>query len=158
MGVTTVTSNHDVPTVEQSTDDAPDNYSLVNTTEKAVEVRVVDENLPTSQKNIDSRRTSVNPKDATAHLEDRMRNNDESHYWSDINLQDTGLGFDADEEISSETSVKKRFDKMEFLLLFTVQTHIQYSDAEEAEQESGASEIGHHRPVHICVGTCQSLM
>ena len=33
-----------------------------------------------------------------------------------------------------------------------------YSDAEEAEQESGASEIGHGRPVHICIGTCQSLM
>ena len=33
-----------------------------------------------------------------------------------------------------------------------------YSDAEEAEQESGASEIGHCRPVHISVGTCQSLM
>ena len=33
-----------------------------------------------------------------------------------------------------------------------------YSDAKEAEQESGASEIGHRRPVHICVGTCQSLM
>ena len=33
-----------------------------------------------------------------------------------------------------------------------------YSDAEVAEQELGASEIGHHRPVDICVGTCQSLM
>ena len=33
-----------------------------------------------------------------------------------------------------------------------------YSDGEEAEQESGASEIGHCRPVHICIGTCQSLM
>ena len=43
MGVTTVTSNHNVPAVEQSTDDAPNNYSLVNTTEKAVEAQVVDE-------------------------------------------------------------------------------------------------------------------
>ena len=33
-----------------------------------------------------------------------------------------------------------------------------YSDAEEAKQESGASEISHRRPVHICIGTCQSLM
>ena len=32
-----------------------------------------------------------------------------------------------------------------------------YSNAKEAEQESGASEIGYCRPVHICVGTCQSL-
>ena len=105
--MTTVTSNHDVPVVEQSTDDAPDNYSLVNTTEKAVEVQVVDENLPRSQKNIDPRPTSVDPKDATAHLGDGMRNNEEPCYWSDINLQDTGLDFDTDEEISSETSVEK---------------------------------------------------
>ena len=40
---------------------------------------------------------------------------------------------------------------------YSLSKHI-YSDAEEAEQESGASEIGHCRTVHICVGTCQSLM
>ena len=79
---------------------------------------MVDENLPTSQKNIDSRLTSVNPKDATAHLGDETRNDEEPCYWSDINLQDTGLDFDTDEEISSETSVEKRFDKMEFLNIF----------------------------------------
>ena len=39
-------------------------------------------------------------------------------YWSDMNLQDTGLDFDTDEEISSETSVEKIFDKMEFLNIF----------------------------------------
>ena len=116
--MTAVTSNHDVPMVEQSTDDAPDNYSLVNTTEKAVEVQVVHENLPTSQKNIESRPTSVNPKDATAHLGDGMRNDEEPYYWSDINLQDRGLDFAADEENSSETCVEKRFNKMEFLNVF----------------------------------------
>ena len=47
-----------------------------------------------------------------------MRNDEEPCYWSDINLQDTVLDFDADEEISPETSVKKRFDKMEFLNVF----------------------------------------
>ena len=81
-------------------------------------MRVVDENLPTSQKNIDSRLTSVDPKDATTHLGDGTRNDEEPHHWSDIDLQDTGLDFDADEEISSETSVKKIFDKMEFLNIF----------------------------------------
>ena len=40
---------------------------------------------------------------------------------------------------------------------YSLSKHI-YSDAKEAEQESGASEISHHRPVHICIGTCQSLM
>ena len=37
-GVTTVTSKHDVPAVEKPTAESPDNYNLVNTTEKAVEV------------------------------------------------------------------------------------------------------------------------
>ena len=45
MGVTTITSNHDVPTVGQPTEDTPDTYSLVDTTKKAVEVQVVDESL-----------------------------------------------------------------------------------------------------------------
>ena len=34
---------------------------------------------------------------------------------SDINLQDVSLCFEADEEISSKVSVKKKFDNMEFL-------------------------------------------
>ena len=71
-----------------------------------------------SQKNIDYRLTSVDSKDATAHLGNGMRNDEEPCYWSDINLQDTGLDFDTDEEISSETSVEKRFNKMEFLNVF----------------------------------------
>ena len=79
---------------------------------------MVDESLPLSQRNIVSRLTSVNWKYATAPLGDEMRNNDEPCYWLDINLQDAGLNFDADEEISSETSVKKRFNKMEFLNVF----------------------------------------
>ena len=62
---------------------------------------MVDESLPMSQKNIDSRPTSVDPKDATAHLGEETRNDEEPCYWSDMNLQDTGLYFDADEEISS---------------------------------------------------------
>ena len=44
-----------------------------------------------------------------------MRNEEEPHYWSDMNLQDVGLGVETDEEISSEAGVKKQFDKMEFL-------------------------------------------
>ena len=118
MGMTTVTSTHNVHTVEQSTVDAPDSYSLVNTTEKTVEGQIVDENLLTSQRNIDSRLPSINPKDATIPLGEGLRNNEDHRYWSDINLQDAGLEFDADEVYSSENSVKKRLDKMEFLNTF----------------------------------------
>ena len=115
MGVTTITSTHDVHTVEQSTVDTPDSYSLVTTTEKTVEGQIVDENLLTSQRNIDFRLPSIDPKDATAPLGEGSRNDEDHCYWSDINLQDAGLEFDADEASSSENSVEKRFNKMEFL-------------------------------------------
>ena len=101
--------------VGQPTRDTPDAYSLVDTTEKAVEMQVVDERLPTSQRIVDSRLTSIDPWDADAPQRDEVRNKGEPCYWSDINLQDVGLGFEADEEISSKVSVKKKFDKMEFL-------------------------------------------
>ena len=59
IGVTNVTSNHNVPTVGKPTDNTPDIYSLVDTTEKVVEEQVVDESLLTSQRIIDSRLASI---------------------------------------------------------------------------------------------------
>ena len=59
MGVTNITLNLSVPTVGQPTENTQDRYSLVDTTEKAVEAQVVDENLPTSQRIVDSRLASV---------------------------------------------------------------------------------------------------
>ena len=61
MGVTNITSHHDVPVVGQPTENTPDTYSLVETTEKVVEEQVVDESLLTSQRIIDSRLASVDP-------------------------------------------------------------------------------------------------
>ena len=81
MDVTTVTLHHDVLTVGQPTAESPDAYSLVNTTEKAVEIKEVDESLPISQRNIDSRLMSINPRDAIAPQGDEMRNDEEPHYW-----------------------------------------------------------------------------
>ena len=115
MGVTTITSNLDVPTVGQPTKNTLDTYSLVDTTEKTVDVHMVDESLLTSQRIIDSRLTSIDPWDAVAPQRDKTRIEDELCQWSDLNLQAIGLGFEADEEISCDTSVKKWFDKMEFL-------------------------------------------
>ena len=59
--MTTVTSNHDVATVGQPSEETPNAYSLVDTTEKAVQVQVVDDSLPVSQRIIDSRPASVDP-------------------------------------------------------------------------------------------------
>ena len=59
MGMTNVTSNHNVPMIEQPTENTPDMYSLVDTTEKVAEVQVVDKSLSTSQRIVDSRLVSV---------------------------------------------------------------------------------------------------
>ena len=136
MGVITVTLNYDVPAIGKPTAESPDMYSLVNTTEKAVDIQVVDENLPMSQRIIDSRPTSIDPRDANTPLRDEVRNNDEPRYWSETNLQDIGLDFDADEELSSEASVENQFNKMEFLNVFqkainNMITHMTMKVAEE---------------------------
>ena len=65
-----------------------------------------------------------------------MRNEEEPHYWSDVNLQDIGLGFEQDEEISSEENVEGQFNKMKFLNEFQkafneVITHMITKVAEE---------------------------
>ena len=146
MGVTTITSNHDVPMVGQPTTESPDAYSRVNTTEKAVEIKEVDESLPISQRNIDSRLISVNPRDAIAPQRDETRKNEEPHYWLDMNPQDLDLDFNADEELSSKASVEKRFDKMEFLNVFpkavnNVITHMIMKVAEESQSSKCSQQL-----------------
>ena len=78
--MTNITSNHDVPMVGQTTENMPDNHSLLDTTEKIVEVQVVDESLPTSQRVVDSRLASVDPRDANTPLRDDMRSKEAPHY------------------------------------------------------------------------------
>ena len=72
---------------------------------------MVDKCLPTSQRNVDSRLMSVNPRDAITPQGDKMRNDEEPCYWSDMNPQDVDLDFHTDEEFSSEASVKKNSTK-----------------------------------------------
>ena len=91
MDVTTITLNHKVPMVGQPTTESPDAYSLVNTTDKAVDIQVVYKYLPMSQRIVDSRLTSIDPRDANAPLRDKARDDDEPHYWLEMNLQDVGL-------------------------------------------------------------------
>ena len=62
--------------------------TLQNTTEKGVDIQVVDKNLPNSQRIIDSRLTGFDPRDANAPLRDEARNDDEPCYWLEMNLQD----------------------------------------------------------------------
>ena len=81
---------------------------------------------------------SINPRDAIAPQGDKMRDDEEPRYWLDMNPQDVGLDFDADEELSFEASVEKRFDKMEFSNIFQkavndVITHMIIKVAEEPQ-------------------------
>ena len=59
-----------------------------------------------SQRNIDSRPTSVDLRDADTPLGDEVENEEKPHYWSQMNLQDLGIEFKADEEMSSGENVK----------------------------------------------------
>ena len=81
-GATNVTSHHNVPTVGQPTENTPDMYSLVDTTGKVVDEEVVDKTLLVSQRNIDSRPTSDDLRDAIAPLGDEVENEEEPHHWS----------------------------------------------------------------------------
>ena len=47
-----------------------------------------------------------------------MGNEDEPCYWSDINLQDIGLGFEAGEKIPPGENTKGQFNKLEFMNKF----------------------------------------
>ena len=66
MGMTNVTLHHDVTTVGQPTENTPDMYSLLDTTEKVVVEQIVNDTLLASKRNIDLRLTSVNLRDANA--------------------------------------------------------------------------------------------
>ena len=77
--------------------------------------QVVDKILLVSQCSIDSRPTSVDLRDANAPPENEVENEEEPCFWSQINLRDTDLEFNADEETSSRENVKRHFDKIELM-------------------------------------------
>ena len=127
-GVTNVTSNHDVTTGGQPTENTPDMYSLVDTTEKVVDEQVVDKTLLVSQRNIDSRLTSVNLKDANAPLGNEVENEEEPCFWLQMNL-------------------KRCFDKIEFMNKFcqVINDRITHLISEIAKEPEGSQ---HSKQLH----------
>ena len=63
--------------VGQPTEDTPDTYSLVETTEKVVDAHVVDENLLASQRSIDLKLTNVSLRKANMTLRNNVHNEDD---------------------------------------------------------------------------------
>ena len=57
MSTIDVTSNHDVTPVGKPTGQTPDTFSIVDTTEKVVELDIVDNTLLVSHRNTDNRPT-----------------------------------------------------------------------------------------------------
>ena len=71
-----------------------------------MEEQIVDETLLASQRNIGSRLTSVNLRDANSPLGDEVENEEEPHYWSQMNWQDIGIESEADREMSKDVLTK----------------------------------------------------
>ena len=61
MSAIDVALNHDVTTVGQPTGQTPDTFSIVDTTEKVVDLDIVDNTLLPSQRNTDHRPTTDDP-------------------------------------------------------------------------------------------------
>ena len=71
-GVANIKANHNVTTMGQPTENTPNMYSLVDTTEKVVEEQGVDESLPTSQRILNSRPASIYQQDANTLLRESV--------------------------------------------------------------------------------------
>ena len=61
MSAIDVTSNHNVTTVGQPTGQTPDMFSIVDMTEKVIDLDIVDNTLLPSQRNTDNRPTMDDP-------------------------------------------------------------------------------------------------
>ena len=61
-----VASNHDSPTVGKPTEQTPDTFSIVDTTERVIELEVVNNELLPHQRNTDKELTMDGSKEAKA--------------------------------------------------------------------------------------------
>ena len=61
-----ITMHHDVTAVGQPTDQTPDTFSIMDTSEKVMDPDIVDSALLTSQRNTDNRPTTEDPGEAKA--------------------------------------------------------------------------------------------
>ena len=120
MSAIDVTSHHDVTAVGQPTDQTPDIFSIVDTTEKVIDLDVVDSTLLPSQRNTDNRPTMDDLGKAKASPQQMMDNEEEAPFFTRYaHLVPTAKSLapesEEDELSSSSEVVNKEFDKNEFL-------------------------------------------
>ena len=77
-----VASNHDAPTVGKPTEQTPDTFSIVDATERVVELEVVNNVLLQRQKNTDKELTTDNPGEVKASPQQTMDNEEETPFFT----------------------------------------------------------------------------
>ena len=120
MSAIDVTSNHDVTTVGQPTDQTPNTFSIVDTTEKVIDIDIIDNTLLLGQRNTDNRLTTDDPGEAKAFPQQEMDIEEDIPFFTRYaHLVPTAKSpapeSEEDELSSSEEIVDKEFNKMEFL-------------------------------------------
>ena len=123
MSAIDVATNHDAPTVGQPTGQTPDTFSIVDTTERVVELEVVDNMLLPHQRNTDKEPTTDDPGEVKASPQQMMDNEEETPFFTRYaHLVPTAKSLapesEEDELSSFDEVVNKEFDKKEFLLGF----------------------------------------
>ena len=120
MSAIDVTLHHDVTAVGKPTDQTPNTFSIMDMTEKVIDLDIVDNALLPSQKNTDNRLTTEDPGEAKASPWQETDNEEEIPFFTRYaHLVPTAKSLapesDEDELSSSEEFVDKEFNKMEFL-------------------------------------------
>ena len=121
MSAIDVASNHDAPTVRQPTEQTPDTFSIVDTTERVVELEVVNNVLLPHQRNTDKELTTDDPGEAKASPWQTTDNEEETPFFTTYahlvpTAKPPAPESEEDELSSSGEVVNKKFDKKELLL------------------------------------------
>ena len=125
MNAIDITLNHDVTTVGKPTGQTPDTFSIVDMTEKVVDLDIVDNTLLPSQRNTDNRPTMDDPGEGKASPRQTMDSEEETPFFTRYShlvptAKSPAPESKEDELSSSDKVVNKRFDKNELLLRFQV--------------------------------------
>ena len=115
-----IASNHNAPTVGQPTEQTPDTFSIVDTTERVVELEVVNNVLLPHQRNTDKEPITDDPGEAKASPRQTTENEEGTPFFTTYaHLVPTAKSpapeSEEDELSLSDEVVNKEFDKKEFL-------------------------------------------
>ena len=116
-----VASNHDAPTVGKHTEQTPDTFSIVDMTERVVELEVVNNELRPRQRNTDKELTMDSSGEAKASPRQMTDNEEGTPFFTKYaHLVPTAKSpapeSEEDEPSSSDEVVNKEIDTKEFIL------------------------------------------